>query len=393
MLLGEANQWPEDAVAYLEGGKECHMAFHFPLMPRLFMGLFMAVRMEDRFPITDVWEQTPAIDDTCQWALFLRNHDELTLEMVTDEERDYMFRAYAQESRMRVNLGIRRRLAPLLGNNRRSIELVNGLLFSLPGTPVLYYGDEIGMGDNVYLGDRDGVRTPMHWSGDRNAGFSKADPQRLILPVIIDHEYHYQTVNVEAQDGNRHSLLWWIRRLVALRKQFKAFGRGTMEVLTPENPRVLAFIRSYGDEKILVVANLSRFVQYVELDLSRFKGMVPVELFGRSAFPPIGDLPYLLTLGPHMFDWFSIEPPGGAAHPEPVQRQVPMIETGESWERFIQGEERERLERVLPDYLRSSRWFRSKAMHVGGADRRHRADCGRRGGRLPCARQCRIRRR
>jgi maltose alpha-D-glucosyltransferase/alpha-amylase len=363
MLLGEANQWPEDAVAYLEGGKECHMAFHFPLMPRL----FMAVRMEDRFPITDVWEQTPAIDDTCQWALFLRNHDELTLEMVTDEERDYMYRAYAQEARMRVNLGIRRRLAPLLGNNRRSIELVNGLLLSLPGTPVLYYGDEIGMGDNVYLGDRDGVRTPMQWSGDRNAGFSKADPQRLILPVIIDHEYHYQTVNVEAQDGNRHSQLWWIRRLIALRKQFKAFGRGTMEVLTPENPRVLAFIRSYDDEKILVVANLSRFVQYVELDLSRFKGMAPVELFGRSAFPPIGDLPYLLTLGPHMFDWFSIEPPGGAAHPEPVQRQVPMIETGESWERFIQGEERERLERMLPDYLRSSRWFRSKAMHVRAA--------------------------
>ncbi|HJU12503.1 MAG TPA: maltose alpha-D-glucosyltransferase, partial [Candidatus Binataceae bacterium] len=303
MLLAEANQWPEDAVAYFGEGHECHMAFHFPLMPRI----FMEVRMEDRFPITDIWAQTPPIHESSQWALFLRNHDELTLEMVTDEERDYMYRAYAQESRMRLNLGIRRRLAPLLGNNRRAIELVHGLLFALPGTPVLYYGDEIGMGDNVYLGDRDGVRTPMQWSGDRNAGFSTADSQRLILPVIIDHEYHYQTVNVEAQERNRHSLLWWIRRLIAMRKQFRAFGRGSIEFLSPDNPRVLAFIRSYGDEQILVVANLSRFVQYVELDLSRFKGCAPIELFGRTQFPRIGELPYLLTLGPHMFDWFSIE--------------------------------------------------------------------------------------
>jgi maltose alpha-D-glucosyltransferase/alpha-amylase len=363
MLLAEANQWPEDAVTYLNEGKECHMAFHFPLMPRI----FMAVRMEDRFPITDIWAQTPAIDETCQWALFLRNHDELTLEMVTDEERDYMYRAYAQESRMRINLGIRRRLAPLLGNNRRAIELLNGLLFSLPGTPVIYYGDEIGMGDNVYLGDRDGVRTPMQWSGDRNAGFSTADSQRLILPVIIDHEYHYQTVNVEAQERNRHSLLWWIRRLIALRNQFKAFGRGTMEFLSPNNPRVLAFIRCYGEERILVVANLSRFVQYVELDLSRFKGMAPVELFGRTQFPLIGDLPYLLTLGPHMFDWFSIEQPGGTAHMEVRPHNVPRIEITETWDRFIRGEDRERLEAVLPDYFPHCRWFRSKAMHVKAA--------------------------
>jgi maltose alpha-D-glucosyltransferase / alpha-amylase len=362
MLLGEANQWPEDAVAYLDQGKECHMAFHFPLMPRI----FMAVRMEDRFPITDIWAQTPAIDESCQWALFLRNHDELTLEMVTDEERDYMYRAYAHESRMRLNLGIRRRLAPLLGNNRRAIELVNGLLFSLPGTPVLYYGDEIGMGDNVYLGDRDGVRTPMQWSGDRNAGFSNADSQRLILPIIIDHEYHYQTVNVEAQERNRHSLLWWIRRLIALRKQFKAFGRGTMEFLSPNNPRVLAFLRGYGDEQILVVANLSRFVQYVELDLSRFKGKSPVELFGRTPFPPIGDLPYLLTLGPHMFDWFSIEEQGDRGHPV-GPHHVPRVEVQETWDHFIRGDDRERLEAVLPDFLPHCRWFRSKAHQLKSA--------------------------
>ena len=229
--------------------------------------------------------------------------------MVTEEERDFMYRAYARESRMRVNLGIRRRLAPLLGNNRRAMELMNGLLFSLPGTPVIYYGDEIGMGDNIYLGDRDGVRTPMQWSGDRNAGFSATNPQRLILPVIIDHEYHYQTVNVENQEHNLHSMLWWMRRLIALRKQFKAFGRGTVEFLSPENPHVLAFLRIYQDERILVVANLSRFVQYVELDLARFKGMVPVELFGRTEFPAITEKPYLLTLGPHLFDWFSIQTP------------------------------------------------------------------------------------
>ncbi|MBF6560848.1 MAG: maltose alpha-D-glucosyltransferase [Candidatus Binataceae bacterium] len=364
MLLAEANQWPEDAVTYLAEGKECQMAFHFPLMPRI----FIAVRMEDRFPLTDIWAQTPAIDETCQWALFLRNHDELTLETVTDEERDYMFRAYAQESRMRINLGIRRRLAPLLGNNRRTIELVNGLLLSLPGTPVIYYGDEIGMGDNIHLGDRDGVRTPMQWSGDRNAGFSQADAQSLILPVIIDHEYHYQTVNVEAQQRNRHSLLWWMRRLTALRKQFKAFGRGTIEFLHPENPRVLAFIRSYANERILVVANLSRFVQCVELDLARFHGTTPVELFGQTRFPPIGDQPYLLTLGPHMFDWFALEAPADDARAAAIaEYAAPLVELGESWERAMHGAGQERLERALPGYLRQCGWLNGRAGLVRSA--------------------------
>ncbi len=363
MLLAEANQWPEDAVTYLAGGKECHMAFHFPLMPRI----FIAVRTEDRFPIADIWAQTPAIDESCQWALFLRNHDELTLEMVTDEERDYMYRAYAQEARMRINLGIRRRLAPLLGNNRRSIELVNGLLFSLPGTPVIYYGDEIGMGDNIYLGDRDGVRTPMQWSGDRNAGFSSADSQRLILPTIIDHQYHYQTINVEAQERNRHSLLWWIRRLIAMRKRFKAFGRGTIEFLSPDNPRVLAFIRAHGDERILIVANLSRFVQFVELDLARFEGLAPVELFGQTRFPPIGDQPYLLTLGPHMFDWFSLQAPAGIASGAVTARATPEIELAQPSTRLHEGDNRKRLESVLPDYLRRCRWLQDRADKVRNA--------------------------
>jgi len=363
MLLAEANQWPEDAVTYLAGGQECHMAFHFPLMPRI----FIAVRTEDRFPIADIWAQTPPIDEGCQWALFLRNHDELTLETVTDEERDYMYRAYAQEARMRINLGIRRRLAPLLGNNRRTIELVNGLLLALPGTPVIYYGDEIGMGDNIYLGDRDGVRTPMQWSGDRNAGFSTADPQRLILPTIIDHEYHYQTVNVEAQERNRHSLLWWIRRLIAMRKRFKAFGRGTIEFLSPDNPRVLAFIRAHGNERILVVANLSRFVQFVELDLARFKGMTPVELFGQTRFPTIGEQSYLLTLAPHMFDWFSLETPGHLTDGAVVARTIPEIKLASARNRLADSGDRKQLESVLPDYLRQSRWLQDSADKVRNA--------------------------
>ncbi len=361
MLLAEANQWPEDAVQYMAEGKECHMAFHFPIMPRM----FMALRMEDRFPLTDIWEETPAIDPSCQWALFLRNHDELTLEMVTDEERDYMYRAYAQEARMRVNLGIRRRLAPLLRNNRRSIELINGLLFALPGTPVIYYGDEIAMGDNVYLGDRDGVRTPMQWSGDRNAGFSTASPQRLILPVVIDYEYHYQTVNVEAQEANPHSMLWWMRRLIALRKQFKAFGRGSMEFLTPENPRVIAFLRQYEEEKLLIVVNLSRFVQYVELDLERFKGHVPIELFSRSPFPPIGDLPYLLTLGPHGFLWFSVErqsAPNGVGDLQSYN--IPQIAVADTGEEPLGVQTREALNGILPEYLPHCRWFRAKARSI-----------------------------
>ncbi|MFP4429200.1 MAG: maltose alpha-D-glucosyltransferase, partial [Desulfovermiculus sp.] len=264
MLLAEANQWPEEAAAYFGGGKECHMAFHFPIMPRLFMALWM----EDRFPIIDILEQTPDIPSSSQWAIFLRNHDELTLEMVTDEERDYMYRMYAKDPRARINLGIRRRLAPLLNNNRRKLELMNFLLFSLPGTPIIYYGDEIGMGDNYYLGDRNGVRTPMQWSPDRNAGFSKTNPQQLYLPVIMDPEYHYEVVNVENQDKNPSSLLWWMRRVIAMRKRFKAFGQGNIQFLFPENPKVLAFTRNFGDETILVIINLSRFAQAVSLDLS-----------------------------------------------------------------------------------------------------------------------------
>ncbi|MGA8351749.1 MAG: maltose alpha-D-glucosyltransferase, partial [Isosphaeraceae bacterium] len=307
MLLAEANQWPEDAVAYFGQGDECHMAFHFPLMPRL----FMALHQEDRFPIHDIMDQTPSIPETCQWCLFLRNHDELTLEMVTDEERDYMYRAYTQDRTARINLGIRRRLAPLLRNNRRRIELMFGLLFALPGTPVIYYGDEIGMGDNIYLGDRNGVRTPMQWSADRNAGFSRANAQRLFLPVIIDPEYHYETVNVEAQQSNPSSLLWWVKRLITLRRRFRSFGRGTFELLRPDNPKVLAFIRKLDDERILVVANLSRFVQYVQLDLKDYTGIAPEEVQGRTPFPQITDQPYLLTLGPHGFIWFSLAD-GGA---------------------------------------------------------------------------------
>jgi maltose alpha-D-glucosyltransferase/alpha-amylase len=304
MLLAEANQWPEDAVAYFGEGDECHMAFHFPVMPRI----FVAIHLEDRFPIADILAQTPEIPPGCQWALFLRNHDELTLEMVTDEERDAMVKAYAAEPVMRVNLGIRRRLAPLAGNQRRHIELMNALLFSLPGTPVLYYGDEIGMGDNVYLGDRNGVRTPMQWSADKNAGFSRANPQRLVLPVIIDPDYHYESVNVEAQQRGAGSLLWWTKRLVALRKRHPAFGRGSLLLLRPDNPHILAFVRRHEDELILVVANLSRFVQLAELDLSPFQGTIPVELFGRSALPVVGDTPYPLTLAGHGFYWLSLSP-------------------------------------------------------------------------------------
>ena len=348
MLLAEANQWPEDAVAYLGQGDECHMAFHFPLMPRL----FMAMHMEDRFPIIDILHQTPAIPESCQWALFLRNHDELTLEMVTDEERDYMYRVYAHDREARVNLGIRRRLAPLLGNDRRRIELMNALLFSLPGTPVIYYGDEIGMGDNFYLGDRDGVRTPMQWSPDRNAGFSRANPQRLYLPVIIDPTYHYESVNVETQQDNPHSLLLWMKRLIALRKRHRSFGHGSIEFLSPSNRKVLAFVRAAGDERILVVANLSRFVEYVELDLGAYRGMVAVELFGRKPFPPIGDLPYLLTLGPHSFYWFSLEArgAGGEGRAEEDGR-APRLRFGGDWERLLRRSERGVLEAVLPRML------------------------------------------
>ena len=359
MLLAEANQWPEEAVTYFGSGKgdECHMAFHFPLMPRL----FMAVRMEDRIPITDILDQTPALPETSQWALFLRNHDELTLEMVTDEERDYMYRVYASDSKARINLGIRRRLAPLLKNDRRRIELLNFLLLSLPGTPVIYYGDEIGMGDNIFLGDRNGVRTPMQWSADKNAGFSRASPQALFLPIILDPEYHYEAVNAEVEQHNLHSLLWWTKRVLALRKRWKVFGSGSLEFLHPENRKVLAFLRSDHDETVLVVANLSRFPQPVELDLARFQGSLPIELFGRTEFPLIGHRPYSLTLNAHSAFWFSLEPARAReATRVAAARPIQTLEANESWEEFLTGQERVDFEACLPSFLQQRHWFGSR---------------------------------
>jgi maltose alpha-D-glucosyltransferase/alpha-amylase len=302
MLLAEANHWPEEMVAYFGAGDECHMAFHFPLMPRL----FMAIRMEERFPILDILQQTPAIPDNSQWALFLRNHDELTLAMITDEDRDYMFRVYAQDVTSRVHLGIRRRLAPLLDNHRGKIELMNGVLFSLPGTPVLYYGDEIGMGDNIYLGDRNGVRTPMQWSGGWNAGFSTTDPERLAQPLISNPLFGYQAVNVESQKRADHSLLNWMRKLIAVRQSSPVFSRGKTTFLKPANHRVLAYLRTLGKEQVLCVYNLSSSAQAVELDLQSLAAALPIEMFGRSLFPRIGELPYMLTLGPYAFFWFKL---------------------------------------------------------------------------------------
>jgi maltose alpha-D-glucosyltransferase/alpha-amylase len=304
IFIGEANQWPSDVRPYFGNADECQMAFHFPVMPRM----YMALRKEDRTPIIDIMRQTPEIPTECQWAIFLRNHDELTLEMVTDEERDYMYREYARDPRMRINVGIRRRLAPLMEGGRRQIELMNALLMSMPGTPIIYYGDEIGMGDNIYLGDRNGVRTPMQWSPDRNAGFSEADTAALFSPLIVDPPYGYHTVNVVAQERVPTSLLRWMRRLIAVRQEFKAFGRGTWEPFDAANRRVLVFLRRYRDEMILCVNNLSRFAQYVELDLRQFNGLVPLELWSKNCFPPIGELPYLLTLGPHNFLWFRLLP-------------------------------------------------------------------------------------
>jgi maltose alpha-D-glucosyltransferase/alpha-amylase len=360
MLLAEANQWPEDAVSYFGNGDECHMAFHFPVMPRL----FMAIRMEDRYPIIDVLEQTPAIPESCQWAMFLRNHDELTLEMVTDEERDYMYQVYAHDRQARINLGIRRRLAPLLGNHRRKIELMNGLLLSLPGTPIIYYGDEIGMGDNIYLGDRNSVRTPMQWSADRNAGFSRANPQRLYLPVVLDPEYHPEALNVGTQQENLHSLLWWMKRLIALRKRYCAFGRGALEFLHPDNHKVLAFIRGYQEERILVVANLSRFVQYAEIDLRSYKGLVPVELFGSTEFPPIGKAPYFLTLGPHSFYWFALQRPRSIEIRARTPDSVPVIELPGQWEEVFSGRGKAGLENALLSHLPDKRWFGGKGRRL-----------------------------
>jgi maltose alpha-D-glucosyltransferase/alpha-amylase len=304
VLLAEANQWPEDVVEYFGDDDECQMAFHFPLMPRL----FMAVRRESRYPISEILSNTPDIPPNCQWGIFLRNHDELTLEMVTDEERDYMYSEYAKDPRMKANVGIRRRLAPLLENDHGQIKLFNGLLLSLPGSPVLYYGDEIGMGDNIYLGDRDGVRTPMQWNADRNAGFSQADPQRLYLPLILDPVYGYQALNVDAQMRSSTSLLHWTRKMISIRKQHPVFGMGSYEELGASNPSVLAFVREFGDDKVLCVNNLSRFPQPVELDLRRFESSIPVELSGLVPFPPIGELPYLLSLPGHGFLWFALKP-------------------------------------------------------------------------------------
>ncbi len=364
MLLAEANQWPEDSAAYFgEGdGDECHMAYHFPLMPRM----FMALRMEDRYPIIDILEQTPALPPSGQWALFLRNHDELTLEMVTDEERDYMYRVYAADPQARINLGIRRRLAPLLGNNRRRIELMNGLLFSLPGTPVIYYGDEIGMGDNVYVGDRNGVRTPMQWSSDRNAGFSAANRQQLYLPIVTDPEYHFEAVNVETQQSNPQSLLWWMKRVIALRKKHPAFGRGSLTFLHPDNRRILAFMREYEDEAILVVANLSRYAQWTELPLADYEGRVPVELFGAVEFPRVGTDPYLISLGPHSFLWFRLVADPDASELAPGSEDLPEL----AWRGDLLARLKKHSDEVADVLLRwmvKRRWYRGGTHAVAGA--------------------------
>jgi maltose alpha-D-glucosyltransferase/alpha-amylase len=362
MLLAEANQWPEDAVAYFGKGDRCQMAFHFPLMPRM----FMANRMEDRFPVVDILGQTPHIPGNCQWATFLRNHDELTLEMVTDEERDYMYRVYAEEPEARINLGIRRRLAPLLANDRRRIELLNLLLFSLPGAPVVYYGDEIGMGDNIYLGDRNGVRTPMQWTADRNAGFSQANPQRLYLPVIADPEYQPGAINVEAQQNNRSSFLWWMRHLIQVRRSHPVLAVGDVEFLFPDNRKVLVFLRTLGEETVLVVANLARSAQFVELDLSRFAGAVPVELFGPTAFPRIGELPYFLTLGPYGCYWFALTRDEESAPEEAPS--VPSLSVRGEWSSVFDRRRKRQLEQVLPAFLQRQRWFGAKGKAIASTE-------------------------
>ncbi|MGB5928929.1 MAG: maltose alpha-D-glucosyltransferase, partial [Cyclobacteriaceae bacterium] len=354
MLLAEANMWPEESAKYFGDGDECHMNYHFPIMPRM----FMALKMEDRYPIIDIIEQTPDIPENCQWAIFLRNHDELTLEMVTDEERDYMYKMYTKDPKARINLGIRQRLAPLLENNRRKIELMNCLLFSLPGTPVIYYGDEIGMGDNYYLGDRDGVRTPMQWSPDRNAGFSQTNPQKLYLPVIADPEYSYEAVNVETQSGNQNSILWWMKRTIAMRKRYKAFGRGSIEFLQAENSKILAFVREYEDEVILVVTNLSRYSQAAEIDLHQFKDHIPVEVFSQNKFPVIKDRPYLFTLGAHDYYWFHLKPAAVDANADEDEKEF----TFKSWDALGTESGIRQIEReVLPYYLPRTRWYGGKA--------------------------------
>jgi len=357
LLLAEANMWPEDSASYFGKGDECHMNYHFPVMPRM----FMALQMEDRYPITDIFDQTPQIPATCQWAIFLRNHDELTLEMVTDEERDYMYKVYVKDPKARINLGIRHRLAPLMGNDRKKIELLNYLLFSLPGTPVIYYGDEIGMGDNFYLGDRDGVRTPMQWSDDRNAGFSDCNPHKLYLPVILDPEYHYETVNVERQSRSTTSLLWWMRRIINTRKKYKAFSRGDMKFINAENSKILAFTRTWEDETMLVIVNLSRYIQPVELDLNEYNGYQPVEVFSRNKFPSVkSDAPYFFTLGPHDCQWFLLQKTNASSE----GKMLPTLEL-KRWSELLERYPLEQLESyILPDYLMKMRWFGGKSRNM-----------------------------
>jgi len=361
MLLGEANQWPTDVRPYFGDGDEFHMAFHFPLMPRI----YMALRQEDRLPITDIVAQTPGIPDSCQWGLFLRNHDELTLEMVTSDERDYMYLAYSADPRMRINLGIRRRLAPLVDNNRRRIELLNSLLLSFPGTPILYYGDEIGMGDNIYLGDRNSVRTPMQWNGDRNAGFSTTTPARLYSPVIMDPVWGYEAINVEAQQSDPSSLLNWMRNMIALRKLFRVFGRGSIEFLDPSNRKILAYLRQYQGEQVLCVANLSRFAQPVDLDLSKLNGLTPVEMLGYVEFPPIERQPYRLTLAPYSFLWLELQQRETSASVSVDLTEHSPLNVTAGWESILEGSGRLRLETVeLPEFLPKQRWFAGKSRGI-----------------------------
>jgi maltose alpha-D-glucosyltransferase/alpha-amylase len=375
LLLAEANQWPEDVREYFGNADECHMAYHFPLMPRM----YMAIAQENRHPITEIMQQTPDIPESCQWAIFLRNHDELTLEMVTSRERDYMYQMYAADPRARINVGIRRRLAPLLENDIGRIKLMKSLLLSMPGSPILYYGDEIGMGDNIYLGDRDGVRTPMQWRPDRNGGFSRADPQRMYLQPIMDPVYGYQAVNVESQMRDPSSLLQWTRRMLGVRRGFRAFGRGRLTFLKPGNRKILAYLREHGEETILCVANLARNPEPVELDLARYKGRVPIELTGRAPFPPIGDLPYMLTLGGHGFMWFRLAAGEEAPswHDERLTKEeLPVLVLFDGWsslfrERVVpwriamSDKTRAQLEReVLPEFVRGRRWYADKAREV-----------------------------
>ncbi|SHJ36706.1 maltose alpha-D-glucosyltransferase/ alpha-amylase [Tangfeifania diversioriginum] len=363
MLLAEANQWPDDASEYFGKGDECHMSFHFPLMPRL----YMSMRMEDRFPLIDILEQTPDIPANCQWAIFLRNHDELTLEMVSDEERDYMYKSFAQNPKQRINLGIRRRLAPLLDNDRKNIELMNILLFSMPGTPIVYYGDEIGMGDNYYLGDRDGVRTPMQWSADRNAGFSSAEPQRLFLPIIFNHDYHYETVNVENHEKNPTSLLWWMRRVIAKRKQYRAFSRGDIQFIDTSNSKILAFTRTYNDEKILVIINLSRYSQQAELDLSEYEGYVPTEVFSQNKFAIIGEDPYIFPMQFKNYFWFELRKQEEDEVIETLSPDHQLVLSSKEWNK-MQGTTRNSLEKLMRSYVRKNRWFRGKAKKIKAID-------------------------